>query len=228
MNFRGCSEEINRKVYFYHAGATGDLETVINHVYQNYSFSNIYLLGFSLGGNMILKFLGEKGDKVPKKITKAVCFSVPLDLYGSCLKISGGIHQLYSLRFLSMLKKKVLSKSRHFPDYFDLKALRNTHNLLDFDDKFTAPLHGFKGVKDYYHQCSSINYLAEVSVPTLIVNAKNDPFLSDTCYPAESLQDHGFLELLVPAQGGHCGFADRYYKQSYWSERLVWNYFNHQ
>ena len=225
-NYRGCSEEINRQVHFYHAGATNDLETVIGYINQHYPRLNLFLLGFSLGGNLILKYLGEQGSALPGNIVKAICFSVPLDLHQSCLQISTGVNQIYSWRFLSMLKQKVLRKAQLYPGYFDLQRLRKIHRLLDFDDQFTAPMHGFKGAADYYHRCSSLHYINTISIPTLIVNARNDPFLSDSCYPTKMISDHDRLEMITPLQGGHCGFADRDLGDIYWSEVISWNYFN--
>lgn len=226
-NFRGCSGEINHKLRFYHAGATDDFETVISHVTQNYHYPKIYLAGFSLGGNMILKYLGERGSKLPKSICRALCFSVPLDLHQSCLKISNGFNRVYSHRFLLMLKEKVQRKAKLYPGYFDLRAMRKVKHLIDFDHQFTAPLHGFKSAIDYYHQCSSQNFLDDINIPTLIVNATNDPFLSNSCYPSSRLKSHQSVELLVPDKGGHCGFADRNFRDAYWSEVLCWNYFSH-
>ena len=226
-NYRGCSDQINNKIRFYHAGATDDLETVLTHINQKYRFTRLFLVGFSLGGNLTLKYLGEQGSNAPKNIVNAICFSVPLDLHSSCLKISNGVNQIYSKRFLIMLKNKVLRKAQLYPGLFDLQALKKTKRLIDFDDIFTAPLHGFNNAADYYHRCSSLNFLDGINVPTLIVNAENDPFLSKTCYPVEIIKKHHAVSMLTPVQGGHCGFADRDLRDSYWSEILSWNYFNH-
>lgn len=225
-NYRGCSNEVNRKLRFYHSGATDDLETVIKHTRNNYSFSKIYLLGFSLGGNLILKYLGERGAAVPKNILKAVGFSVPTDLYASCLKISSGFNHVYSRRFLNQLKGKVKKKSGYFPDDFDLNSLKKIRTLIDFDHSFTAPIHDFDSALHYYSHCSAQRYLAGIKIPTIIVNAQNDPFLAPSCYPEKVLKKHSFVELVNPSKGGHCGFADRSFVNGYWSEVLAWNYMN--
>lgn len=225
-NFRGCSEEINRQLIFYHSGSTNDLQTIINHVRTSCQFQKLFLLGFSLGGNLILKYLGEQGAGLPGNIFKAVCFSVPLNLHQSCERISRGVNRIYSHRFLKKLKKKVLQKAKKYPDNFDLKSLGEVRRLIDFDDRFTAPIHGFENAIDYYQRCSSINYLEDITIPTLIVNARNDPFLSGSCFPVDKLANHDFVELLTPSNGGHCGFADREFKNGYWSEVLAWNYLN--
>lgn len=225
-NYRGCSEQINRKLKFYHSGATDDLNTVIEHVLATRGYTGISLLGFSLGGNMVLKFLGEQGDEINSKIKKALAISVPLDLHASCLQISSGINYMYGLRFLSRLKAKVKRKAELYPDAFNLDDLRKANSLIQFDNFFTAPLHGFKNAIEYYHLCSAQRFLDQIAIPTLIVNSRNDPFLAPSCYPIKQISKHPVVELLVPDQGGHCGFADRGFTDACWSEVLAWNYMN--
>ncbi len=224
-NLRGCSEEINKALRFYHSGATEDLETVIQHVTTNYNFKNVFLLGFSLGANLILKYLGEQGRNLPGMITKCLVFSVPLNLHDCCLKISTGINQIYGRRFLNLLKEKVRLKAALFPDAIELARLRQLRDLIEFDDFFTAPVNGFKNAIDYYQSCSSINYINEITIPTLIVNALNDPFLSKSCYLGTKPQNQ-LVETFTPIEGGHCGFADRDLQNGYWSEALAWKYLN--
>ena len=222
-NYRGCGQEINRKIRFYHSGATDDLETIVNHVSINHRYHRISLVGFSLGGNLVLKYLGERG---PTAINKAVALSVPLDLHGSCLQISKGFNRIYGLRFLRKLKQKVRLKAALYPGAFDLQLLDKVRCLIEFDDLFTAPIHGFKNAVDYYQKCSSLYFIESIQVPTLIVNALNDPMLSQNCYPKKITTKHQYLELLYPKAGGHCGFADTQCVDGYWSEELVWNYLN--
>ena len=210
---------------FYHSGATDDLDTVIQHVSSNHNFKNIFLLGFSLGGNLILKYLGEQGSTLPDVITKCLVFSVPLNLHDCCLKISTGINQIYGRRFLKMLKEKVRLKAALFPDTIELTKLKQLQDLVEFDDFFTAPVNGFKNAIDYYQSCSSINFINNITIPTLIVNALNDPFLSKSCY-LETKPQNPLVETLTPFDGGHCGFADRDFQNGYWSEVLAWEYLN--
>jgi predicted alpha/beta-fold hydrolase len=211
-NFRGCGEETNKQLRFYHSGATDDLTSLINHVSTKYK--SIYLIGFSLGGNLTLKFLGEIGEACPI-LKKAVVFSVPLDLHMSCLQISQPGNWVYEQRFLKSLKAKVIEKAKQYPA-LDVSKLKSLTRLIDFDDHFTAPIHGFSNAIDYYTKCSSIGFLDSIKVPTLIVNAKNDPFLSEECFP--NLLDHSYVKSEYPERGGHVGFAQFNQNGLYWSE----------
>lgn len=214
-NYRGCSGEINKAMRFYHSGATDDLATVIEHAH-NKSYAEINLIGFSLGGNLTLKYLGEERAR-PTQIKKAVAFSVPLDLHTSCIKISQPSNWIYSTRFLRSLRKKVLDKSKIMRQ-LDASAVKKAKTLQEFDDIFTGPIHGFKNAIDYYTQSSSIKVVASIRTPTLIVNAKNDPFLSEACYPDALLKDHPFVTFESPEHGGHVGFTQFNKNGLYWSE----------
>ncbi|MBL7863059.1 MAG: alpha/beta fold hydrolase [Cyclobacteriaceae bacterium] len=213
-NYRGCSGEINRKIRFYHSGATDDLDFIVRHA-ASFGYTEINLVGFSLGGNLTLKYLGEKSETLHSTIQKAVAFSVPLNLKTSCDKISMRSNWIYSQRFLKSLKKKVAEKANVFSE-IDPTPLTRITSLLEFDDVYTAPLHGFKNALDYYEQSSSLRFLHRIKRPTLIVNAKNDPFLSPECYPVESQFPH--LTFEYPTRGGHVGFALFNENGLYWSE----------
>ncbi len=214
-NYRGCSEEMNRQTRFYHSGATDDLDVVVQHAIRNYQ--ELYLIGFSLGGNLTLKYLGERGPGVHSYIKKAVTFSVPMDLHSGCLKISQPGNWLYSRRFLKSLKKKVRQKAHHRPE-IDYKGIDRIDSLMSFDDRFTAPMHGFRDAMHYYRESSSARFVNGITLPTLIVNAKNDPFLGPECYPANQLKDHPQVILEIPDHGGHVGFALFNKNGLYWSE----------
>jgi uncharacterized protein len=216
-NFRGCSEEMNRQLRFYHSGATDDLETVIRHALAKGTYQRISLVGFSLGGNLTLKYLGERGNSVHPSIKDAVTFSVPMDLHTGCLKIGAPSNWIYARRFLNSLKTKVRQKSKVMTG-LDLTGIDKITNLLEFDNRYTAPLHGFRDALHYYEECSSINYVRKIHVPTLIVNAKNDPFLSKECYPGELLKNHPVVKLEIPERGGHVGFSLFDQNGVYWSE----------
>lgn len=216
-NYRGCSGEMNKALRFYHSGATDDLATVADHAAPHYT--EINLVGFSLGGNLTLKYLGEERTK-PERLKKAVVFSVPLDLHTSCIKISEPANWVYSRRFLRSLRKKVLEKSKIMHE-LDASGLKKVRTLYAFDDLFTGPIHGFKSALDYYTQSSSIRVVNNIQTPTLIVNAKNDPFLSSECYPNNLLKNHPQVTFESPERGGHVGFAQFTKNGLYWSEERV-------
>ncbi|MES2795491.1 MAG: alpha/beta fold hydrolase [Bacteroidota bacterium] len=214
-NFRGCGNELNKTHIFYHSGATYDLETVIEHAHKK-GYQSIYLIGFSLGGNLTLKYLGERNP--PDFIKKAVVFSVPMDLAGSSIAISKPANWIYEQRFLKSLSNKIRQKSLVFPEVINTALLGKMKTLEDFDNEYTSKLHGFINAKDYYAKNSSIIFVENITVPTLIVNAKNDPFLSEECYPVEKLKNHSFVKFEQPLSGGHCGFWQKGYKGFLWSE----------
>jgi predicted alpha/beta-fold hydrolase len=221
-NYRGCSEEMNRQLRFYHSGATDDLGFVIQHAIRS-GYHQIYLVGFSLGGNLTLKYLGEQ--KPPVEVKRAVAFSVPLNLYTSCLTISKRSNTLYAYRFLRSLKKKVMEKSRSRTE-IDVKGIERIDTLLDFDDRYTAPLHGFAGARDYYDRCSAIGFLPSIQTPTLLISAANDPFLSEECFPHAMLKDHAHVQFENPRRGGHVGFAQFNKNGLYWSDERAMDFFN--
>lgn len=221
-NYRGCSEEMNRELRFYHSGATDDVGVVVNHAIAC-GYTNITLIGFSLGGNLTLKYIGEQ--QPPKEVKKAVAFSVPLDLHSSCIQISRPSNRIYSERFLKSLKKKIITKAV-FRKELDIKGIDAIASLIEFDDHFTAPIHGFKNAVDYYTQSSSLQFLTRITIPTLIINAQNDPFLSKECYPTATLHDHPFVRFESPAYGGHVGFAQFNKNGLYWSEERAMEFIN--
>jgi uncharacterized protein len=219
-NFRSCSGEINQTKTFYHSGATHDLETVIKYSLSK-GYDKIYLVGFSLGGNLTLKYLGEKGQNLYSEIQKAVTFSVPLHLSSSSKKIGW----LYTKRFNKSLIKKILEKSQRFPEFqIDTSDIAKIKTLKDFDDVYTSQLHGFIDAEDYYERNSSLYFLDKINIPTLIINAKNDPFLSKECFPFEQIKTMEKVHFQAPDMGGHCGFYPADYQGVLWSERraLEW------
>jgi uncharacterized protein len=219
-NFRSCSEEINQTKRFYHSGATEDLDIVVKHAISK-GYQKIYLVGFSLGGNLTLKFLGEKGQNLYPEVQKAVVFSVPLHLSSSGKTIGW----LYDQRFIRSLNKKVQAKANRFPEFeINTSNISKIKNLKDFDDAYTSQLHGFKDAEDYYEQNSSLYFLDNITIETLIINAKNDPFLSKECFPYEQVKHLEKVYLQTPEGGGHCGFYPADYQGVLWSERraLEW------
>lgn len=223
-NYRGCSGELNWQPRFYHSGATDDLAVVIAHAVQH-GFGRIYLAGFSLGGNLTLKYLGEPRER-PSALQRAIVFSVPLHLHSSCLEIIQPRNWLYNLNFLISLRRKLRSKAAQFP-HIDLRPLRDISNLLQFDDVYTGPLHGFKNAVDYYEQSSALQFLPRITIPTKIINAQNDPFLSPRCYPGAETIANQHVHTEFPRYGGHVGFAQFDAKGLYWSELKALEFFVH-
>ncbi|SFB25180.1 YheT family hydrolase [Algoriphagus aquimarinus] len=215
-NFRSCSDEMNKQVIFYHSGATYDLDLVVKHAYNSYD--EINLVGFSLGGNLTLKYLGEKGNSL-SKIHRGVGISVPLHLGSSSKKISETENTLYSKRFLRSLKKKVIEKSNAHPGQIPVETLRNIKTLADFDDFFTGPLHGFADAEEYYEVNSSLYFLDQIKLPTLVLNAHNDPFLSERCFPVKLAKTLDQVYFEFPKHGGHVGFSPANSDKPYYSEQ---------
>ncbi|MEP6734471.1 MAG: alpha/beta fold hydrolase [Chryseolinea sp.] len=213
-NFRGCSEEMNRQLRFYHSGATEDLQRIVEHAMSK-GYKDISLIGFSLGGNLTLKYLGERTP--PEFIKRAVAISVPLDLYQSSLKISQRSNWIYSKRFLDNLKEKIIRKSKLL-GRLDVAGIEHIKTLLSFDDCYTAPLHGFANAIEYYTHCSAMHYLNGITIPTLIVSASNDPFLSKSCYPAPGFITTSHVTFEETIHGGHVGFTQFNKNGLYWSE----------
>lgn len=206
-NFRGCSKELNRLPRFYHSGETGDMDRVINHSKKYYN--EIFLIGFSLGGNMLLKYMGEKAENIPEQIIGAAAFSVPIHLHSSCKEIVKSNNWLYQRRFLNNLKKKVKEKSKIYPKAYNLNKVMNSKTIMDFDNNLTAPIHGFKDAVDYYEKNSALFFLKDIKRPTLLINSENDPMLSNLCYPYEQSKNHDYLHFEKWKYGGHVGFYDR-------------------
>ncbi|HAI76942.1 MAG TPA: alpha/beta hydrolase [Microscillaceae bacterium] len=218
-NFRSCSGEPNRLPHFYHAGFTKDLSWVIDQVIALAHYQSIALVGFSMGGNMTLKYLGEKSTQVPAVIQKAVVFSVPCDLVAGAAAISHPNNWIYSYNFLRKLRKKIKAKAAQLKSLVDVSLIDKIKTLEGFDDAYTAPLHGFANAQDYYTQSGALPLIPQISIPTLMVNALNDPFLAGGCFPTEVAAKLPHFYLETPAQGGHCGFSPRKKRGGfYWSE----------
>ena len=205
INYRGCSGEMNRQFLMYNSGKTDDLDWVIRHVLSDYD--QIFLIGFSLGGNLILKYLGDGHFPISEKVKKAVAVSVPVHLSDASQQLLKPSNYLYQIKFLKTLRRKVRLKHRQFPDKIDPKYLLKTWNLYLFDEYFTAPMFGYKNAEDYYAQNQSIQFLDGIQTPTLIVNAKDDPFLGPKCFPYEHAERSSTIQLCVPNYGGHVGFV---------------------
>lgn len=220
-NFRGCSGEPNRLLRSYHSGETGDIGAVVARVLADLQPRRIALVGFSLGANVTLKFLGELGDAAPPELWRAVAISVPCDLASSAAALARRQNALYMRRFLRTMIAKAREKHRRFPGSLDLSGVWRMRTFAQFDDRFTAPIHGFADAKDYWRRCSSRPSLTRIRIPTLILNARNDPFLAPECFPVREAEQNPALHLEMPATGGHVGFVTFGAGGEYWSETRV-------
>lgn len=208
-NYRACSGEMNRLPRFYHSGATEDLQAVIDHTLKKNPSYQISLIGFSLGGNLILKYLGEQGMRLDKRIMGGMAISVPLDLDSCCRVIDQASQWVYAQRFLKSLLQKVREKEKILPGTMPIADLPKIKSLRSFDDYITGPLHGFKNAAEYYKLCNSLQFLPAIDVPVWVVNAKNDPFLAPECFPSPEQIDNPLVHLLYPRHGGHVGFSHK-------------------
>lgn len=219
-NYRGCGGEINRNPCLYHNGSTADLDAVIAHAMRA-GYSRIMLAGFSLGGNLTLLYLGR--ERAREGVVAAVVFSVPCDLASASIAIGQPQNVFYMRRFLRELHKKVQAKARQYPHLVSDTGYASIRDFKGFDDRYTAPLHGFSSAEDYWEKCSSLPWLGQIRVPTLIINAADDPFLGKGCFPVDACAANPNLTLLIPERGGHCGFVDEL--DNRWSERMASAFF---
>ena len=216
-NCRSCSGEMNRLVRFYHHGDASDLRAVIHHSIQQYGYKHIVLIGFSMGGSLTFRAIAENPSEVPPEVKKAIGFSVPCSLKGSVDALSTSENRVYLNRFLKKLGKKIKIKATLFPDQIDATGYDSIKTFIEFDNRYTAPLHGYQNALDFYEKASVGPLLHQVAIPSLIVQSVNDPFLLPNCMPIETAEKHPHLFLEMPKEGGHCGFMIR--GQSYtWAE----------
>lgn len=218
-NFRSCSHEPNRQLRSYHSGAIDDLETVLDHVYHSTQIDDIALLGFSLGGNLTLKLLGDHGAQIDPRIRAAVTFSVPCDLASSSERLEHISNRVYMERFLKSLRVKVREKMTRYPEAIHDHGLDQMKTFREFDGAYTAPIHGFQSADHYWSECSCTSGLHNITVPTLLINAQNDPFLTPSCYPIEQAKHSAHFHLEQPKHGGHMGFIQFNRSGMYWSEQ---------
>jgi uncharacterized protein len=205
-NCRGCSGEMNRLPRFYHHGATEDLKAVIDHAVSLNQYKTISLIGISMGGSLTLKYLGED-TLLRASIKNAATFSVPCNLGASARELDKPNKKFYLNRFLKKLSKKIEAKSKMYPSIISHAGFENIKSFREFDNRYTAPLHGFKDADDFYERASSGSYIESIQTPTLIVNALNDPFLPENCFPFSIAKNHQHVNLETPKHGGHTGFT---------------------
>ena len=222
LNFRGCSGEMNRTPRFYHSGETEDLALVVRLLKDRFPGRPITAVGFSLGGNVLLKFLGEEADRGGRSISAAVAISVPYDLSAGATALEQGfMARFYTRYFVRSLMGKARTKKHLLEGLVDLNAVDERSTLRAFDDAVTAPLHGFTDAEDYYERCSSQDFVARIRTPTLLLHSLNDPFLPPSAIPRTSISENTHLTLFVTETGGHVGFVEGAvpWRASFWAER---------
>ncbi|HEX4045921.1 MAG TPA: hydrolase [Gammaproteobacteria bacterium] len=223
MHFRGCSGEPNRLPRSYHSGETGDVNYVARLLAEREPETPLAAIGFSLGGNVLLKWLGETGAHNP--LVAAVAISVPFELYKAVTRIQHGFSRVYQWYLIKSLRCRLSQKFQVSPTLFDPGLLYKVSTIYDFDTKITVPLHGFTNIEEYYSMASSRGYLRDIQVPTLILHAKDDPFMSEDIIPQPSeLSPKVTLE--ITEKGGHVGFVGGKYpwQAEYWLEKRVPNF----
>ena len=224
LNLRGCSGEPNRSKSFYHSGDTLGLKETIERLAER--FDSLFPIGFSLGGNVVLKYLGEERGSVPEAVRGAVAYSVPCDLAGAAERLASPENAFYMKRFIRMLCAKLEAKTRVYPQYRYQAGCSEMKDFHDFDGTYTAPLNGFADAQDYWTRCSSARFLDSIDRPALLINASNDPFLSPSCFPLDAARSSDRFFLESPETGGHCGFPGAYQKGGYWHERRALEFFD--
>jgi predicted alpha/beta-fold hydrolase len=230
LEFRGCGQELNRAPRLYHSGETTDLDLVVRLLTERSPGVPLCLAGVSLGGNVLLKWLGERGSKVPGPVKVAGTVSVPFDLEAGCRHLQIGFNRIYDRHFLTSLRLKALRKLDQWPGLFDRVQLLAARTIEDFDNAVTGPVHGFAGSHDYYEKSSSIHALGKIRVPTLLLNARDDPFLPpEVLHRArEAGRSNPFLQFQFTETGGHVGFVSggTPFRARYWAEERLMAFFD--
>ena len=206
FHFRGCSGEPNRLPRFYHSGDTAEIDWSLRRIHGRAVGAPLHAVGVSLGGNAFAKWLGESGDEARELLASAAAVSAPLDLMAAGDALGRGFAHVYARHFLTTLKRVALSKLDRYPDLYDREKVRRARTLRDFDNVVTAPLHGFRDTDDYWTRASAKPHLAGIRVPTLLLNARDDPFLPPGALPTER-EVSAAVKLEFPARGGHVGFV---------------------
>jgi uncharacterized protein len=206
MIFRGLSGEMNRLPRAYHSGDSDEVDWVLRKLSPRAGDAPLYAAGVSLGGNALAKWLGERGAEAATIVARAAVVSAPLDLMVAGHKLGKGLSRLYGRHFLASLRRGALAKHERFPGIFDAEAVRRATSLYEFDNVVTAPLHGFRDTEDYWTRASSKPWLKEIRVPTLVLNARDDPFLPESSLPNER-EVSPAVKLEFPSRGGHVGFV---------------------
>ena len=223
FNLRGCSGEDNLLLATYHSGKTEDVDFVVNHLLDTYNYKNIVIVGFSLGGNLTLKYIGEKGDSISPIIKGGIATSVPVDIASAEIEMDKLKNKLYMEMFFKTMKNKLLEKAFKFPEYkLDQAKLFKATKFKHLEHLYTVPIFGFDSPEDYWKKASSKPYLSNIKKPTLLINAKDDTFLSKECYPYKEAENSEFFFFEETKFGGHVGFMSSFKpKENMWLEHRI-------
>lgn len=222
VHFRGCSGESNKAPRFYHSGDSAEIDWVLRRMRQQHPQRVLFACGVSLGGNVLLRWLGENQHQADF-VQAAIAISAPLDLTKGGVALGKGLNKVYTSMFLSTLKKKCKSKLTQYPGLFDRKKMLSAKNLYEFDNVVTAPLHGYKNTEDYWDRASAKHVLHDITLPTLVLNARNDPFLPGQYLPESASE---FVTLEYPSSGGHVGFLGGWSADNRWLPKRILHFFN--
>ncbi len=228
MNLRSCSGEDNLLLETYHSGKTDDVNFIVNYLISNYNYDNVILVGYSLGGNLTLKYLGEYN--IHSVVKGGIAVSVPIDLTTSQAELTKLKKKVYLNEFLKTMKIKLLQKAEKFPDYtLDKELLFKASKFRHLEKQYTVPVFGFESSEDYWLKASAKPFISKIKVPALLINSLDDSFLSKECYPKEEAKEMSNFYLLTPDYGGHVGFISSFTNtDNYWLDHRIGKFINEQ
>jgi len=220
VNFRNCGGTEHLTPTLYHGGMSSDLRAVIRELIERDGLKHIFPIGFSLGGNLVLKLAGEYGNSPPSEVAAVCAVSPSVDLQASTDLILAGRNWIYHQDFVRRLKRRIRTKHKLFPNLYDLSSLPRVRTIRDFDQQYTAAAHGFASAEDYYYKSSSVRVIEQIRLPTLIIHAHDDPFIPFTPLRDEVVAANPYILLLAPDRGGHVAFisARRNGEDRFWAE----------
>lgn len=220
VNFRNCGGTEHLTPTLYHGGLSEDLRAVIEELIEQDGLSRVIVVGFSLGGNMVLKLAGEYGPNHPKQLLGVCAVSPSVDLAISVDTMSQRANWLYHQSFLGRLKKRIQIKNKLYPDVYDISDLPLARSVREFDERFTSRAHGFDGADDYYRRASSIQIINQIRIPTLIIHAKDDPFIPFEPLSARAVGENPNILMIATEHGGHVAFlsTQNNYEDRFWAE----------
>lgn len=226
VNFRNCGGTEHLTPTLYHGGLSDDLRVVIRELIESEGLKRIFLLGFSLGGNMVLKLAGEYGEEAPPELVAAGVVSPSVDLRASVELILRRRNWLYNKQFIRSLKNRIRRKQKLFPELYDLRLLRRVRNLLEFDEQFTSVANGFLNANDYYQRASAIRVAGNIRIPTLIIHAEDDPFIPFGPLRHPAIAENPYIMLLGTERGGHVAFISSTSSEDrFWAENRALEFF---